>query len=109
LDNFSYFHHKKQHYTLWLKPTPQKFIIDLQKEIQLITPDCNDVGLFKGGFSPHLSIGQITGKGLLDKTLQNLEHHWKSFQFLVDRVFIIAREKSKNSIFQIKKIVLLSK
>jgi 2'-5' RNA ligase len=109
LDNFNYFHHKKQQYTLWLEPTPQKLINDLQKEIQSVTPDCNDVGLFKGGFNPHLSVGQITGKELLDKTLQNLEHHWKSLQIIVDKIFIIAREQRKNSTFQVKKIIQLLK
>ena len=34
LDKFSYFHHKKNIYTLWLKPIPQKLITDLQQEIQ---------------------------------------------------------------------------
>jgi 2'-5' RNA ligase len=109
LDNFYYFHHKKQQYTLWLKPTPQEFIINLQKEIQSATPDCNDVGLFKGGFNPHLSVGQITGKELLDKILQNLKYHWKSLQFKVDRIFIIARDQSKNSTFQVKIIIPLLK
>ena len=109
LDNFNYFHHKKQQYTLWLKPTPQKLIIDLQKEIQSVTPDCNDVGLFKGGFNPHLSVGQITGKELLDTTLRNLEYQWKSLHFTVEKVFLIAREKSRNSTFQVKKIIPLSK
>jgi 2'-5' RNA ligase len=109
LESFKFFHHGKQRYTLWLEPSPQKSIIDLQKKIQSVTPDCNDVGLFKGGFNPHLSVGQITEKELLDETLQNLEHHWKSLQFIVDKIFIIAREQRKNSTFQVKKIIQLSK
>ena len=109
LDNFYYFHHKKQHYTVWLKPTPQKLITNLQKEIQSIIPDCNDVSLFKGGFNPHLSVGQVTGKELLDKIFPNLEHQWKPIQFIIDRVFLIAREQNKNSNFQIKKKIPLSK
>ena len=108
LESFNYFKHKKQYYTLWLNPAPPKLISNLQKEIQSITPDCNDAGLFKGGYNPHLSVGQINGKELLDKTIQNLEFHWKPLQFIVDRIFIIAREKSRNSAFQVKKTIRFS-
>jgi 2'-5' RNA ligase len=108
LESFNFFQHGKQRYTLWLEPKPQKLINNLQRQIQVAAPDCNDVTLFKGGFTPHLSLGQITGRVLLDKTLLNLKPQWKSLQFTLDRIFIIAREASKNSIFQIKKIIFIS-
>ena len=108
LDSFNFFQHGKQRFTMWLEPKPQDSIINLQRKIQIIAPDCNDVVLFKEGFTPHLSLGQITGKDLLERTLLDFKSHWKSLQFIIDKLFIIARETSKNSIFQIKKVIPFS-
>jgi 2'-5' RNA ligase len=108
LNSFNYFNHGRQRYTIWLKPTPKKPIIDLQKLIQSLTPDCNDVSLFRGGYTPHLSLGQISGKVLLDEVLQILSANWRSLQFIVDKFFFIAREAKKNSVFQVKKAISLS-
>lgn len=109
LENFNFFHHKKQSYTIWLEPKSDNQILNLQKEIQSLVPDCNDVSLFKKGFTPHLSVGQISGKEHLYKTLKKLTSHWSSIKFSVDSVFMIAREPHKNSVFKIKRIISLSK
>jgi len=105
LDSFKYFRHGKQRFTMWLEPKPQELVMDLQKKIQSIFPDCDDVSLFKGGFTPHLSLGQIKGSDILDMTLQDLNARWKSLKFIVDRIFLIARERSKNSVFKVKKSI----
>jgi len=109
LDSFKYFKHSKQSFTIWLDPEPQQLVVILQKKIQSIVPECNDVSSFKEGFIPHLSLGQITGRDLLKVTLLDLRSHWKSLKFIVNRIFIIARNPSKNSFFQEKKIILFSK
>lgn len=63
--SFNYFHHRKENYTLWLKPEPQEPIIELQKTLFNLVSDCDDVSRFEKGFIPHLSVGQVKGKSLI--------------------------------------------
>jgi len=107
LQNFKYFHHKKQQFTIWLEPKPKISVIQLQKVIQQIVPDCNNVSLHKEGFIPHLSLGQKTGKDLMLKTMQELQSQWKSFKFIVDKIHFISRENNINSKFVVKKSIRL--
>lgn len=109
LQDFHYFNHGRQNYTLWLKPEPLRMIQDLQAKILKIVPDCNDVNKFKRGFRPHLSVGQIKGKNNLFDIIQSLQNQWEELKFLVNEIFFISREKSKTSQFEIKKRIQLKK
>lgn len=107
LNNFKYFHHGKQNYTLYLDPKPDNLIKDLQSKIFHLVPDCNDVTLHKSGFVPHLSVGQIKGKDNLGVILEAFQTHWKPLKFNLDSIFFIARENMKKSEFKIKKQIYL--
>lgn len=63
---------------------------------------------YKKGFTPHLSVGQIKGKEKLYKVKNELQNSWKNLEFLVNDIFFIAREKSKNAKFEIEKRFPLS-
>ena len=108
LKNFHYFHHRKHNFTIWLEPEPIDLIISLQKKLQVIVPDCNDVNKHKGGYTPHLSLGQIYGEELLFTILQKLNSEWKALQFKVDKIYFISRGRNKASQFRVKKLVSLS-
>ncbi|MFW9772167.1 MAG: 2'-5' RNA ligase family protein [Candidatus Thorarchaeota archaeon] len=108
LKSFNYFTHGHQNFTIWLRPDPMAPIIKLQERILKLVPDCNDLNLYRNGFTPHLSIGQIKGKKVLIETINNLESNWIPQNFLLDRIFFIAREDRKNSTFQEKKIIKFS-
>jgi len=108
LEHFEYFHHRKNNYTIWLNPEPKIAILNLQKKIQRISPDCNDVSLHKGGFVPHLSLGQIKGKEKLLEIIKQLQSHWKPLKFKVKNLFFISRENYKYSKFHIKKVIPLA-
>jgi 2'-5' RNA ligase len=62
LKTFHCFQHSKQNCTVWLSPEPADALTDLQTLLWKTFPDCNDVRHFSGGFTPHLSIGQVHGK-----------------------------------------------
>ena len=106
-NNFNYFNHGKQKYTLWLAPEPKDLVRSLQHKVLEIVPDCNDVNLYKKGFIPHLSVGQIKGKDNLETLLKNLQTNWSPLKFIITSIYFIAREKSKLSEFKIKKEISL--
>ena len=106
-NNFNYFNHGKQKYSLWLAPEPETLVISLQNELMEIVPDCNDVNLYKKGFIPHLSVGQIKGKDNLETLLKNLQTNWTPLKFKITSIYFIAREKTKLSEFRIIKEISL--
>ncbi|MFX1329381.1 MAG: 2'-5' RNA ligase family protein [Promethearchaeota archaeon] len=107
LNQFNYFNHGKQRYTLWLNPEPIELIINLQSKILEIVPECNDANRYKHGFRPHLSIGQIQGKDKLLEILKRLQCNWRNIDFLLNQIYFISREKNKTSKFEIKKQIKL--
>ncbi len=104
---FNYFNHGKQKYTLWLAPEPEQPVRSLQHKLLEIVPDCNDVNLYRKGFIPHLSVGQIEGKENLEPLLKNLQTNWIPLKFKITSIYFIAREKPKLSEFKIKKEIIL--
>jgi len=105
---FKYFNHGKQKYTLWLAPDPEFLIIELQYKLLAIVPDCNNVNLFKNGYTPHLSVGQIEGKKRLIEVIETLQRNWNQIKFTINSIYFIAREKQKLSKFEVKKTFLLN-
>jgi len=105
LNSFKYFNHGHQNFTLWIAPEPTYSITNLQKNIQMLVPDCNDVNLYKSGFTPHLSVGQIKEKKILREIIQQLETKWYEIKFTLNKIYFIAREKCKESLFQVKKVI----
>ncbi len=105
---FKYFNHGKQKYTIWLAPEPESLIIYLQYKLLAIVPDCNNVNLHKNGFTPHLSVGQIDGKKKLIEVIETLQRNWSQLKFTINSIYFIAREKQKQSKFEVKKTFLLN-
>ena len=92
-EKMDFFHHKKENYTLWLKPEPPDKVIELQKKLLEYVPECADVSKFKTGFTPHLSLGQIKGKLNLNSIKKELEQNWKPISFIVLDIVLIWRNK----------------
>ncbi|MGB5909894.1 MAG: 2'-5' RNA ligase family protein [Promethearchaeia archaeon] len=105
LKSFKFFNHGHQNFTIWLAPQPQDSIINLQNKIQMIVPDCNDANLYKSGFTPHLSVGQIKGKKFLLEIIQQIETKFYEIKFTMNKIYFISREKGKTSQFQVKKVI----
>ena len=103
LKEFDVFYHGKQNYTFWLKPQPMLSIIELQKLFLRVVPECNDVNLYKSGFVPHLSLGQLNGKNKIKSLLEDLSNKWNQLSFYVNQIIFISRKPFKDSKFEIKK------
>ncbi|HIO49385.1 TPA: 2'-5' RNA ligase family protein [Candidatus Poribacteria bacterium] len=119
LKPFGYFSHHRSRYTIWLDPkSPSGVsdkilcrpnpIVDLQTELWQTVPDCNDTRRFKNGFTPHLSVGQATGKSELDYLLCQFQQEWKPLTFSVSEVQLIWRNAPPNDIFQVDKTITFS-
>ena len=107
LKEFGFFHHGKQNYTLLIKPSPAKLIIQLQQLLLDVVPECNDVNLHKKGYIPHLSLGQIKGKNQIITLIENLNKKWTKLHFFLDKIHFITRRPNKSSKFEIKKSIVL--
>jgi len=109
LEEFNYFSHKKSNYTIWLSPEPKNKIINLQSKLLEIVPDCNDVNLYRNGFTPHLSVGQFKGnKKELLETIHHLQQEWNQMSFNLNSINFISRENKKFSRFEIQKQILFN-
>ena len=109
LKSFFFFSHGKQHFTLWLAPEPKETIIHLQSLLWDAVPDCDDVSLFKNGFTPPLSIGQLKTRTTMLELLNHLQKNWTPIRFTVDTIFLIWRQDPPDDIFQIYSEIRLKK
>lgn len=85
------FAHRGERFTLWLAPEPADPWDRLQAALQAAFPDCDDVARFAAGFTPHLSVGRVRGRGALARVLDELRAGWRPLPFRLDAVSLIAR------------------
>jgi len=97
------FHHGKERYTMWLKPEPVEPVRNLAEVLLKLVPDCDDVWRFPGGFTPHLSIGQVKGKQNRDRLVAFLQKNWAGVEFEVRAVYWIARRDPPDDIFRVQR------
>ena len=107
LAQFRFFGHSKKRFTLWLAPEPDSQLVDLQSAFLKIVPDCNEVNLFPGGFTPHLSVGQVRGRSKMDKLLRELQQNWKPLPFVVQEISLIWRDEPPDDVFRLAQTVRL--
>ena len=119
LEVFRFFSHHRARYTVWLDPQPpiiasekssrrQNPITNLQKDLWKTIPDCDDTRRFKNGFTPHLSVGQITNKQNLDHLLCQFQQEWQPLTFYVSEVHIIWRNDPPDDVFQVDRTITFS-
>lgn len=100
LEKFKYFRHQFQTYTIWLLPEPQSVIKSLQDQLLKLSPSCNDVNLFPGGYKSHLSVGQFTTYKIQQK-IKKLAKNWSKVNFLLNEIYFISRKNRKDASFSI--------
>lgn len=101
LAKFRHFHHVGVYYTLWLEPEPRESLVALQGALESAVPECDDVSQYAGGFTPHLSVGQVKGEGALKMVEAELQLAWESLSFKAEQVTLIYRGQAPDDIFRV--------
>lgn len=92
LARLKHFDHGEGKFTLWLDPEPADPFTRLQAALQKAFPDLDDTSRFRGGFKPHLSVGQARGRQELDERLEAVAADWVPLSWEVRTLAFIARE-----------------
>jgi 2'-5' RNA ligase len=85
------FEHSAHSHTIWSAPEPEASFRSLQSALEARFQDCNDVGNYPGGYTPHLSLGQSHGPPELSRRLDDVRAAWKPLEVKVVEVALIAR------------------
>ena len=107
LKGFGTFQHGKGSFTLWLRPEPQQAITTLQTKLWQAVPTFSETRSFEGGFTPHLSVGQVQGRGARNALLKRLQADWEPLTFTVSAVSFISRGTPPNDTFQVDRRIVL--
>lgn len=107
LADFRAFHHEGEHYTLWLAPEPEDELDRLHYLLWRVAPDCDEVRKYEGGYRPHLSVGQVTGKDALERLLAELRENWQPLSFAVSGVSLIWRDEPPDDVFRVDRTIPL--
>jgi 2'-5' RNA ligase len=99
LAGFRCFEHAAS-YTMWLAPEPAEGPAALQQELVGEFPDCDETSRFEGGFTPHLSVGQVRERTELERLLGDLEAGWEPLEFTVREVAMIWRGRETKDAFR---------
>ena len=101
-----WFRHRSS-YSLWLAPEPKEALVHLQAALRRVVPDCDEVRRHAGGFTPHLSVGQVRGQGALRRLLGELQSSWTPIRFRASEVSLIWRNDPPDDVFRVGQSVKL--
>lgn len=102
-----HFHHGRRSYTIWLAPEPADVLKRLQAALQAAIRDCDDVARYAGGFTPHLSLGQVRSAAALEELIRSLQERWQPLTFTVTRVSLIWRNDPPDDVFRVDRHIAL--
>ena len=107
LAGFKTFRHRRENYTVWLRPEPQEPLIALHEALSkaYLGERSSSPG---NRFQPHLSVGQVQGKGKMNRLVEELQAAWKPVTFRVDRVSLIWRRDPPDDVFRVADEILLN-
>lgn len=107
LRHFRYFHHGRGRYTLWLAPVPEEPLCGLQESLTRVLPDCDEVRRFPNGYTPHLGVAQVRGRGPMKALRARLQAQWPGIAFDVRGVSLIWREAPPEDVFRVDRTIAL--
>ncbi len=103
---FDLFTHSRRSATLYLIPEPPTALKALHKALLEIVPDCDDVTRFAGGFTPHLSVGQVRSQKAY-KLCAGWQATWQPLEFTLTDVYLIWRKDPPDDVFRIGSVLSL--
>jgi 2'-5' RNA ligase len=106
LAKFGRFDRGRQNTTVYLIPEPDQPLKTLQATLQSVVPDCDDVGRFPGGYTPHLSVGQVRGNKAPASSAA-WQAAWRPLSFTVTRVCLIWRNNPPDDVFRVGPVLPL--
>jgi len=95
------FRHRRDSFTVWLAPEPKEPLARLQKLIEGVVPDCNDVSQHRDGYTPHLSVGQARSEGDMSRLTEIFRTTWQSLAFTAGEISLIWRGEPPDDVFRI--------
>lgn len=101
LTEIRYFRHPGGRCTLWLAPEPAETLGTLQQALLAVAPECDDVRRFRGGFTPHLSIGQMPDAAACVALQHTLAAQWQPLTFVVTHVSLLWRNAPPDDVFRV--------
>ncbi|MFQ5805975.1 MAG: 2'-5' RNA ligase family protein [Phycisphaerae bacterium] len=104
-----HFRHGRTSYTIWLAPEPVGAVKCLQAALQAAIPGRDDASRYGGGFTPHLSLGQVRSAAALEELTSSLRESWRPLTFRLTRVSLIWRNDPPDDVFRVDRHVLLGK
>lgn len=93
LGEFRFFAHGSRGATLWLAPEPEDALVRLQGNLQAAYPECDELGRFATGFTPHLSVGQADSREQARRLRDALQSVWQPISFAVAAVAVLRRDR----------------
>ncbi len=106
LATFKYFTHGASRATIWLAPEPRDAFVRLQATLQDNFPAYGEQSRHRGGFTPHLSVGQVSSRRALHTLLVTLQTNWMPVKFHLDAVALIWR--TADSPFEVESRISLA-
>ena len=106
LQRFAFFTHSRRSATFYLVPEPAAAIKALHQALLDEVPDCNDVALFAGGFTPHLSLGQARSRNI-GEFCRRWQATWRPLAFTLKQVHVIWRNDPPDDIFRVGPVLSL--
>ena len=99
LTEFKTFRHRRDNYTMWLKPEPKEPWLELHGT--LLRASLRDSRPSEAvRFQPHLSVGQVQGKRQMEQLVADLQAAWRLIDFRVDHVSLIWRAEPPDDVFR---------
>ena len=106
LKRIDFFPHHRPSATFYLVPEPAAAIKALHQALLDKVPDCSDVALLAGGFTPHLSLGQTRNRDIR-VFCRRWQATWRPLSFTLKQVHVIWRNDPPNDIFRIGPVLSL--
>ena len=111
LRDFRCFTHGERSVTLWLAPVPPEGLANLHRALLSVFPDCADTAQFEGGFTPHVSIGQVRGPEAVRRAEElraQLQSCWNPLRFAVREVSLLWRDEPPDDVFRVGETIPLA-